>query len=69
MIWIGNVFFDASCDKELFYTERKQGGKLYHIFNIGIYEMNHVNKGCKAASVTIPFVNFKIGYNPAVNTQ
>lgn len=57
---IGRIFFDINFDKELFWIDRKQGGRLYLLFNIGMYDMSHIGEDCKALSITIPFASFKI---------
>lgn len=31
--------------------------------------MSHINKGCKALAITIPFANLKFGYNPKANSN
>lgn len=62
MIHLGRFFLQGNVVKELFWTDRKQGGRLYHLFSMGVYDMSHINEGCKAFSLTLLFISFKIGY-------
>jgi hypothetical protein len=66
---LGRFFINADSDKELFWTDRKQGGRLYHFFNLGYYKMDHIQKGCGAISLTVPFVTIKLGWTPKKNAN
>lgn len=52
----------AELSRELFWTDRAQGGRLYHLFNIGIYKMQIETKQVTALSITLPFSTVKFGY-------
>lgn len=52
----------AEMSKELFYTDRAQGGRLYHLFNIGIYKVPIESTTVIALSITLPFFTIKFGY-------
>lgn len=62
MVWLGKVFLKADFGTELFWTDRKEGGRLYHLFHLGIYDMPHLQEGCKAITLCILFASFKIGW-------
>lgn len=59
--WVGNLFIEIQANTELYWIDRKQGGRLYMLFNIGLYTMSHINDGCKALSITLPFFGIKVG--------
>ena len=60
---IGNrLVLDFSVDKELYWVDRKQGGRLYHFFNLGVYHMNHIKDNLYVLSLTVPFAQLKIGW-------
>lgn len=62
MIWLGRFFFKVQFSKELFWTDRADGGRLYHFLNIGYYNMNHIQEGCRSLSVTVLFSTIKFGW-------
>ncbi len=64
MIWLGRFFVKLEFERELFWTDRKAGGRLYHWFNVGVYDMSHIQEGCGSFSVTILFASFKFGWTP-----
>ncbi|HBC3857192.1 TPA: hypothetical protein KD866_002572 [Vibrio parahaemolyticus] len=49
-------FSSIDVSKELFWTDRSQGGWLYHFFNIGLYKLPIENIQVSALSITIPFM-------------
>jgi|19_taG_2_1085344.scaffolds.fasta_scaffold41666_2 hypothetical protein len=63
-IWLGRFFVQLDAATELFWTERKLGGRLYHLLNVGVYDMPHIQKGCVAFNITILYVSFKFGWIP-----
>lgn len=62
MICFGRFFVEVDFARELFWTDRKDGGRLYHFFNFGIYDMSHLGEGCGAISLTVLFASFKFGW-------
>lgn len=62
MIIKHKLVLDADFDKELFWIDRKNGGRLYMLFNVGVYDMSHIRDGIKVLSLTLPFATFKIGW-------
>lgn len=64
MVRIGRFFLHFELAKELFWTDRKQGGRLYHLINIGVYDMPQISEGCGSFSMSILFVSFKFGWAP-----
>lgn len=62
MIIAKRLVLDFSVDKELYWVDRKQGGRLYHLFNFGIYDMNHIRDDLYVLTLTIPFAQFKVGW-------
>ncbi len=55
-------FSSVDVSKELFWTDRAQGGRLYHFFNIGFYKLPIDSIRVSALSITIPFMTIKFGY-------
>lgn len=59
---IGKLVIKTRIGKELFWTDRAAGGRLYHIAHIGIYQMSHIQPQCRALTVTILWASLTIGW-------
>ncbi|CAH0528312.1 hypothetical protein CTH30272_01987 [Allocatenococcus thiocycli] len=59
---LNRFVFSFDVAKELYWTDRKQGGRLYHIFNLGVYSHFIAGVKCSTLSLTLPFVSAKIAY-------
>lgn len=51
--WFGRFFVGFQASKELYWTDRKLGGRLYHLFNIGVYDMSHLDNTENVKPLTI----------------
>lgn len=64
-MFIGNLYIDASVDKELMYVTSKGGeSRRYHLINVGFdnYCRKNGNGTAWCFNITIPFASFSIGW-------